>query len=268
MDFLHLIGYLASLIVGISLGLIGGGGSILTIPLLVYLFGLNSKLATSYSLFIVGIVSLAGSVAYLRKNLIDFKTALLFGLTSVLTVIFTRSIIVPSIPNDFFQIGGFTVTHDLFIMVLFSILMLAASWTMINPKNNQKEEAVAKFEGTLPLVVYGIGIGAVTGFLGAGGGFLIIPALVVLVGLPMKKAIGTSLMIIAFNSLLGFFLGDLGHTIINWKLILTIAGIAVLGMFIGFAISKKIDGDKLKKGFGWFVLVMGVYIIARELFFP
>ncbi len=267
MDILLVFGYLASLIIGISLGLIGGGGSILTVPLLVYLFDINSRLATGYSLFIVGIVSLAGSVAYMRKNLIDYKTAALFGLTSVCTVVFTRSIIVPALPDIFFHIGDLTVTHELFIMVLFSILMLAASWTMIYQKNNHNEEPVSKFEGPLPLIVYGIGIGAVTGFLGAGGGFLIIPALVILVGLPMKKAIGTSLMIISFNSLLGFFLGDLGHTAIDWKLILTITGIAVVGMFIGFAISKKIDGDKLKKGFGWFVLVMGIYIIAKELFF-
>jgi uncharacterized protein len=263
---MEIVGYLASLLIGISLGLIGGGGSILTVPVLVYLFSVDSVLATSYSLFIVGTVSLVGSAAYMKQKLIDYKTAMLFGVTSVATVLFTRKIIVPALPEVFFHIGGLTVTHNLFIMVLFSILMVAASYTMIKSKKDSEVAKASMFEGPLPLIVYGIGIGAVTGFLGAGGGFLIIPALVILVGLPMKNAVGTSLLIIALNSLIGFFLGDLGHTIINWKLLATVTGIAIAGMFVGFAISKKVHGEKLKTGFGWFVLVMGIYIIVKELF--
>ena len=261
---MELAGYIASLFIGISLGLIGGGGSILTVPVMVYLFGLQPLLATSYSLFVVGSTSFVGAFNNLRKGLVNVKAALLFGASSIATVFLTRKFLVPAIPKDIFTIRGFTITESMLTMVLFAILMLVASVSMIrNKKVVQHEEENKDHFRFGKLVTYGITIGLVTGLLGAGGGFLLIPALVLLLKLPMKKAIGTSLMIIALNSLVGFT-GDLGHFSIDWFFLVKVTAIAIAGIFIGGALSKKIPGEKLKKGFGWFVLVMGIYIIVKE----
>jgi uncharacterized membrane protein YfcA len=260
---MEILGYIASLLIGISLGLIGGGGSILTVPVMVYLFGLQPLLATSYSLFVVGSTSLVGAYNNFRKGLVNVKAALLFGVSSIITVFLTRKYLVPAIPKKI-VIGGVTITEALLTMVLFAVLMLLASISMIRNKNVPVEEKECQdcmqFKR---LLVYGIAIGLVTGLLGAGGGFLLIPALVLLLKLPMKNAIGTSLLIIALNSLIGFT-GDLGNYSIDWLFLLKTTAIAITGIFIGGALSKKVAGNKLKKGFGWFVLVMGVYIIIKE----
>jgi uncharacterized membrane protein YfcA len=258
---MELAGYLASLLIGVSLGLIGGGGSILTVPVLVYLFAVSPTLAISYSLFIVGSTSLVGAYNNYRKGLVNFKTVLLFGSSSITTVFIARKFIIPFLPDVFFKIGSFNVTHALFVMVVFAILMVAASVSMIRSQKVEAEKHARS--GPAVLVVYGILIGLVTGFLGAGGGFLLIPALVILMKLPMKEAVGTSLLIIALNSLIGF-LGDIGRHPIDWILISVISAIAIAGIFIGGYFNQKVNADKLKKGFGWFVLVMGIYIILRE----
>ena len=261
---MEMVGYIASLLIGVTMGLIGGGGSILTIPILVYLFSISPTLAISYSLFIVGFTSLVGAFNNYRNGLVNFKTVLLFGSSSITTVFIARKFIIPFMPDVFFKIGSFEVTHSLFVMVVFAILMLAASVSMIKSRRVVAEkQAKEKF---WVLVMYGVLIGLVTGFLGAGGGFLLIPALVILMKLPMKEAIGTSLFIIALNSLIGF-LGDIGRHAIDWKFITIISVIAIAGIFIGGYFNQKVNSDKLKKGFGWFVLVMGIYIIVKELVF-
>lgn len=259
---MELAGYIASLFIGVSLGLIGGGGSILTVPVLVYLFGISPTLGISYSLFVVGFTSLVGAINNHRKGLVNFKTALLFGASSITTVFITRKFIIPRVPDVFFNIGSFQVTHALFVMVVFAILMLAASFSMI--KNNKPSANGISTKKPFLLVVYGILIGLVTGFLGAGGGFLLIPALVILMKLPMKEAIGTSLLIISLNSLIGF-VGDIGRHPIDWKFLSIITTIAIAGVFAGGFFNQKVNADKLKKGFGWFVLIMGIYILTREL---
>lgn len=258
---MEVAGYIASVLIGLSLGLIGGGGSILTVPVLVYLFGIDPANATSYSLFIVGSTSLVGAVRKYTTGHVSLKTAILFGVTSVITVLLVRRFVLVNIPEHLGMIGGWEVKRSVIIMILFAVLMLLASISMIRGRKNaeEKEKSVA----VLPLVLYGVGIGLVTGLLGAGGGFLLVPALVFFVGLDMKKAVGTSLTIIAINSLIGF-LGDIGQFSINWGLLLTITGIALVGIFIGISLSKKIPGEKLKKGFGWFVLLMGIYILIKE----
>ena len=260
--------YLASALIGISLGLIGGGGSILTVPVLVYLFGTSPLLATSYSLFIVGSTSMVGVFANYRKGLVNIKTALLFGLTSISTVFISRKFLVPLIPHNILRIGSFQLTQNILTMVFFAVLMVAAATAMIKSgsKIDDSHHTGDKKLTITKLLIYGVGIGLATGFLGAGGGFLLIPTLVLLVGLPMKQAVSTSLLIIAMNSLIGFT-GDLGHFAINWSFLLKITAIAIAGIFAGGLISRRIDGNKLKKGFGWFVLVMGIYILAKELFF-
>lgn len=261
---MEIAGYIASLFIGISLGLVGGGGSILTVPVLVYLFSISPTLAISYSLFIVGFTSMVGAFNNYRLGFINFKIALLFGSSSIITVFVARKFIIPKLPDVFFQIGSFTVTHSLFVMVMFSLLMLTASFSMIRNKMVQTENKTKKQPAAL--VIYGLLIGLVTGFLGAGGGFLLIPALVILMRLTMKQAIGTSLLIIALNSLIGF-VGDLGLHVVNWKFLSIVTAIAIAGIFIGGFFNHKVNGDKLKVGFGWFVLITGIYIIIRETFF-
>lgn len=263
-----LIGYLASALIGISLGLIGGGGSILTVPVLVYLFQLDPVLSTSYSLFIVGATSLAGAFPKYKEGLIDMRTALVFGIPSIVAVYLTRLLLVPAIPDVIFTSSSFTLTKSIFTLVLFAILMIAAALSMIRRKKGP-DNPLPKEKRTYnyPVILLeGLVVGALTGLVGAGGGFLIIPALVLLSGLPMKEAVGTSLLIIAAKSLIGFT-GDFGHFDIDWRLLFSVTAIAIVGIFIGNRLTRKVDGEKLKTGFGWFVLVIGAYIIVRELYF-
>ncbi len=263
---MEILGYIASLIIGVSLGLIGGGGSILTVPVLVYLMGVDPISATAYSLFIVGLTSLVGAWPKYRQGQVNLKTAVIFGAPSIIAVYATRKYIIPAIPQELFSISGFTMTKPLMMMLLFAVLMVAASISMIRGgKSGAQAEDSGPQQFNYPLIMFeGIVVGMLTGLVGAGGGFLIIPALVVLSKLPMKQAVGTSLLIIAAKSLIGFT-GDLSHMQMDWKLLLTVSALAIAGIFAGDALSKKVDGDKLKKGFGWFVLIMGVYIIFQQL---
>lgn len=260
-----ILGYVAALFIGLSLGLIGGGGSILTVPVMVYLFGISPLIATSYSLCIVGTTSLVGAYKNYQKRLINFRTAIYFGSSSIATVFFTRKMIIPKIPKALFSLGSFIVTEAMVTMVIFALLMLAASFSMIRSKKIEPKLEAFKTR-VWKIILLGIAIGFVTGMLGAGGGFLIIPAIVLIMKLPMKKAVGTSLLIIAVNSLIGF-IADLGHFFLDWKLLLEITCIAIVGMLIGSTFSSKIEAEKLKKGFGWFVLTMGIFILIKELFF-
>ncbi|MFM7720699.1 MAG: sulfite exporter TauE/SafE family protein [Sediminibacterium sp.] len=265
---MEIIGYLASILIGISLGLIGGGGSILTVPVLVYLFHIDPVQATAYSLFIVGASSLVGAWPKYKQGFVNLKTAIIFGIPSIIAVFATRKFLLPALPNEIAEFGGIIITKSLMMMLLFAILMVAASFSMIRSRTssiNLKEED-QKFNYPI-IILEGSLVGILTGLVGAGGGFLIIPALVMLSKLPMKQAVGTSLLIIAAKSLIGFT-GDLGNGTMNWNLLLTITALAIGGIFIGDKLSKHIDGNKLKIGFGWFVLVMGFFIIAQQLFFP
>ena len=260
------IGYFASILIGVALGLIGGGGSILTVPVLVYLFAVEPVIATAYSLFIVGLTSAVGSVGYFKKGLVNIKTAIVFGIPSIIAVFTTRALIVPAIPHEIFSIGNFILTKDLFLMLLFAVIMIIASYSMIKKDKKIASEEPQEQKFNYPLIlIEGAIVGVITGLVGAGGGFLIIPALVILSKLPMKEAVGTSLVIIAAKSLIGFF-GERGENGIDWHFLFTISAFAIVGIFIGTALSKKIDGSKLKPAFGWFVLAMGFYIITRELF--
>lgn len=266
MEVVTIFGYLSAIIIGISLGLIGGGGSILTVPALVYLLHVSPVLATAYSLFVVGATSLAGAFSFMKKGLVNYKTALVFATPSFIAVYLTRKFLLPAIPETLFTAGNFTLTKDVGIMVFFALIMLAASLSMV--RNGQKQaEKAKKIQFNFPMIALeGAVVGALTGIVGAGGGFLIIPALVLFARLPMKMAVGTSLLIIAAKSLIGF-LGDLGHQPVDWTFMLVFTGLSLFGIFIGSWLSGKIDGKHLKRGFGWFVLLMAIYILSTELFF-
>ncbi|TCD01534.1 sulfite exporter TauE/SafE family protein [Pedobacter psychroterrae] len=262
---MDITGYAASILIGISLGLIGGGGSILTVPVLVYLFAVDAVLATTYSLFIVGSASLVGSFSYFKKGLIDVKTAFIFGIPSIVAVFLTRTYLLTAIPEHVFEIGSFTVSKRILLMIFFAVLMVLAAYGMIK-KGDEEKTTDQKSASEFWVVLQGFAVGMVTGLIGAGGGFLIIPALVNLLKLPIKTAIGTSLIIIAVNSLTGFTF-SFEQTQIEWSFLLTVTLIAIVGIFIGTYVSTKIEGKKLRPAFGYFVLAMGIYIIVKETLF-
>lgn len=264
MDLNQIFGYIGALFIGVVLGLIGGGGSILTVPILVYLLFVNPVTATAYSLFVVGVSSLVGAIRNIQKGLVDFRTAIVFAIPAFITVYTTRKYLVPAIPEELFSIGDFMITKNIGIMLFFAIVMLVASVSMIRNKREDKGET-SKVSYNYPLIIVeGVLVGVITGIVGAGGGFLIIPALVLLAKLPMKKAVATSLLIIAIKSLIGF-IGDVENLDIDWTFLLIFTSISVVGIFLGIYLSNFIEGKKLKKGFGWFVLIMGIYIIYKEL---
>ena len=263
---MEILGYIGAVLMGLSLGLIGGGGSILTVPILDYLFSVDAVLATAYSLFIVGLTSLVGSFSHMRLGNIHWLTALVFGIPSITAVFLTRAYLVPALPDPLFSIGATAVSKSLGMLIFFALLMVAAAYSMIRKQKKSSDTVTEEVKFNYPLILgEGAVVGTITGLVGAGGGFLIIPALVLLAKLPMKQAVGTSLIIIAAKSLIGFT-GDLkGNEVIDWRFLLVFSAIAIVGIIAGSMLSKRIPNEKLKPAFGWFVLAMGVYIITKEL---
>jgi uncharacterized membrane protein YfcA len=259
---MEIIGYIASVCIGLILGLLGGGGSILSIPILVYLFHVDAVLASAYSLFIVGMTSLVGAIPKYRDHLVNIRTGILFGLPSIVSIFCTRKWIVPAIPDVILHLGDFVLSKRILLLGIFALLMILASFSMIR----EKKEIVADNHGfRVFLVVFeGALIGFLTGLVGAGGGFLIIPALVFLTGLHFKAAVGTSLFIIAINSLMGF-LGDVSNYAMDWSFLFSITALAIAGILIGNRLQKKISATKLRIAFGWLVLVMGFWILIKEI---
>lgn len=264
---MEIIGYIASILIGVLLGLIGGGGSILTVPVLVYLFDVLPVTATAYSLFIVGTTSIVGSITYFKKGLVNIKTAVVFGIPSIFAVFLTRKYILPAISDSLFTLAEFEVTKDIFLMILFAVLMVVAAYTMLKGKKSDTKPDAEPQKFNYPMILLeGSFVGVLTGLVGAGGGFLIIPALVLFSKLPMKEAVGTSLVIIAAKSLIGFT-GELGNASLDWTFLITLTSLSIVGIFIGSYLTKFINSDKLKPAFGVFVLLMGIYILFKEIWF-
>ncbi|HEK19537.1 sulfite exporter TauE/SafE family protein [Mucilaginibacter sp.] len=260
---MEIAGYLAAILIGLSLGLIGGGGSILTVPILVYFFKIDPVVATTYSLFVVGITSSVGAFSHYQKGNVNFKVAFLFGLPSLIAIFVMRKLVMPAMPHYLFNVGSFEVTKSALLMLVFSVLMVAASVSMIGKNRKFKPEDTGL--SYTKLIIQSVIVGVITGFVGVGGGFLIIPSLMLFAGLPMKKAVGTSLMVMTISSLLGV-LGDVSlHAPVNYKFLMIFSAFAVAGITVGSSLTKHINDAKLKPAFGWFVLLMGVFVLITTL---
>jgi uncharacterized protein len=257
---MEIVGYLAAIVIGITMGLMGGGGSILTVPVLVYLFGKPASLATGYSLFIVGATAAIGAALMARRGLVAGKTVVGFALPSFLTVWLARHYLLPAIPEHLGRIS-----RDTLLLVFFAALMLATALSMLK-KRQEAPGDVSEPTNLRQLVPPALVVGVVTGVVGAGGGFLIVPALTLAVKLPIKRAVGTSLAIISANSLFGFFSDSKIRAEANWGFLLVFTALAAVGMGLGALLSKRIPGEKLRPTFGVFLLVMGTYMVAREIF--
>lgn len=263
---MEILGYITAILIGISLGLIGGGGSILTVPALVYLMGMPALLSTTYSLFVVGITSFAGAFTYIKKGLVNYMAAIIFALPSFAAVVFSRVILLPLIPETVSLSNNYLLSKDSFLILLFSVIMILASYFMIKGSSYaaKSDKDINSFNNRIKIGFMGLIVGIVSGLVGAGGGFIIIPALVIFGGLKMKQAVGTSLLIIAFNSIIGFSSG-LQNQELNWTFLFTFTTLSIAGIFIGSYLTNFIEGEKLKKGFGFFILIMGIIILIKEM---
>ena len=258
---MEILGYVGALFIGLVLGLTGGGGSILTVPILVYLMSINPVTATAYSLFIVGTTSTFGAIQNYRKNLVDIKNGFIFAIPSFIAVYLTRKYIVPRIPDIILE-APILITKNMFLMLFFAVIMIFGALSVLKKKSQDTNN-----EEKRNLILIGIQtftIGIIIGLVGAGGGFLIIPALILFTKLPMRKAVGTSLFIIAMNSLVGF-IGDIQNLVIDWLFLLTFSAISVVGIFIGMYLTKYTNENQLKKIFAYFVLLMATIILLKEM---
>jgi uncharacterized membrane protein YfcA len=262
---LHVAGYCLSIFIGFSLGLIGGGGSILTIPVLVFFFNIDPELATTYSLFIVGLTAISGSIPHYRMHDIDYKMVFLFGIPSVIVLFIMRRWLLALIPVTILHVGTLVLTKSLFILIVFTVMMLIAGWSMIRKKNSHASPK--EKQSFTRLITEGGITGAITGFIGIGGGFIIVPSLVLFAGLPMKKAIGTSLIIITVNCIVGI-LGNLeAAASLDYFFLSTFAAFAIIGILAGTWTIQFIPDKKLTPIFGWIILAMSVVVFIR-IFIP
>lgn len=262
---MEVVGYLLAFIVGLVMGLIGAGGSILSSGLMIYIFGLNPMISASYTLLNVGIISLVGSIQYYRKDLVQIRTGLLFAAPAIVTVLYMRAYVVPSIPHIIFESGSMAFSKDLFVKLVFAILMIIIAWNMITKKTVETQKANNLNAWMVTLI--GIIVGLLTGIVGVGGGFMIVPALLFFTGLNVKTAVGTSLFIITLNTGVGFF-GDFAAGVVyNWAFLIKFISLTVLGMLISGLVVHKVQTEKIKKLFAIVMLFLGTWIIFKELWF-
>lgn len=241
-----------SVLIGVSLGLLGGGGSILTVPILVYAAGLEPKDGIATSLLVVGVTSLSAMLTHARGGRVAWRVGALFGAASMIGAY-----------------AGGRVAHVLPAKALlagFTLMMIVTAVAMMRPRKDAGTAQPTELRGAAlaRAAAIGVGIGLLTGVIGAGGGFVIVPALVLLSGLPMRTAVGTSLLVIAMNSFAGFA-GSLSHASIHWSLALAVTFASVIGSLAGAALAGRVKPEMLRKGFAWFVLAMAIFMVAKQL---
>lgn len=249
-----ILAWIGAALIGLSLGLLGSGGSILTVPVLVYLVGEPDKLAIAESLAIVGGISLFGAVPYALKRQVDWRSVAFFG--------------VPGVTGTYLGAALSVHLSGVVQLLLFAGVMLLAAVMMFRPAP-RADGASRPVRSPLKIAAEGLGVGVLTGLVGVGGGFLIIPALVLLGGLPMSLAVGTSLLIIAAKSFVGF--GKYVHVLhdqnlsVHWNLIVIFTVIGIAGSFLGARVGRHVSNDALKRGFASFLVVMGLYVLATNV---
>ncbi len=267
----EILGFLIAIIVGLTMGLLGGGGSILAVPIFVYILNIETVIATGYSLFVVGAAALVGAYRYFQQGLVNLKIALIFGAPSLIMVYLTRAYIVPALPDPFLSFDYFILTKNAALIVFFAIIMLISSTLMIlkGAKQQKKDDTkeISKKPLNIPfLIIDAALVGLIAGLVGAGGGFLIVPSLVFLARIPMKEAIATSLFIIAINSLLGF-LGDWQQHEIDWRFLLPFTSFTIVGILLGTHFCKYVPAARLKQIFGYMVLLIAFFILYKEFIY-
>jgi uncharacterized membrane protein YfcA len=260
------IGYACALIIGLILGLMGGGGSILTVPVLVYLLGMNPVTATAYSLFIVGSTSAVGTFGNYSKGLVDLKTGLLFALPSLVGTYLSRKYLIPAIPEIIFSTNAFQLTKDGLLMLLFGIVIFAVALSMLRKGNSASELVPEKKHNIILIIIQLLLAGILVGMVGAGGGFLFIPFLIYVAKMPIKKAVATSLLMISVNSLIGF-VGSIGTIPLDWQFLLAFSLFSIVGIFFGIYLNRFVKEKQLKKSFAWFVMLMAIFILTEEILF-
>lgn len=263
MSYLESIGFFGAFLTGIVIGLFGGGGSILAVPIFVYLFKLNPVIATSYSMFVVGSSAAIGTLINIKKKLIEYKTAVVFTLPALVSVFLTRRFLIPNIPDTLLSFESFDITKEMGLMLFFSSIIILSSILMIRNSIGVATKTTTKKNYGL-LIFIGLGVGVLTGLLGAGGGFIIVPALVMFARLTIKQAVATSLIIITFNSLIGFS-SDVFLLKIEWNFLTLFTALSVVGIFVGTYISSFVRESTLKINFARFMIVMAAVIIFKEL---
>ncbi|PKA05630.1 sulfite transporter TauE/SafE [Leptospira ellisii] len=260
-------GLIASFLMGTSLGLIGAGGAILTVPILVYIFEQDVMRATTNSLFVVGVAALVGALMKAIHRNVDIKAGFFFALPGFLSIFLVRRYLLPFLPDVLLSGFGFLVTKQSFVMTFFAFTMFFSSWAMIRSANRPSPDESRRHDSSpyfINVAVKGSLIGGITGLVGAGGGFLIIPALVLLLKFPVRLAVGTSLAIVAANSLFGFAISFPSVKNEDCPLLLSVCVLAVLGMFFGEILSSKMNERRLKKGFGYFVLTIAALLLYDQ----
>lgn len=261
---MEILGFFLMIVIGLLVGLFGGGGSILTVPVLVYLFAIPTTLSTTYSLALVSITSLIAAIPHILQKKLFFKKIIQFGVPSMLALYTIRAFVLPSIPTTF-QLLGFSIEKNVFMMVFFSILMLTSGFFMIKQKKNNPDCIDCPYNH-IALIVAGFLEGTITGFVGAGGGFIIVPILMILGKLSLKQAVANSLFIIGVKSFIGF-IGSSDIASLDFIFLIKMLAIALGGMVLGLKLNKKLDSKTLKPIFGYFVMIMGTFILLKELIY-
>jgi hypothetical protein len=259
---MELFGYASLIGVGFLLGMMGAGGSILSVPILVYLFSLDVVVASSYSLFIVGSTSVVGTALKHHDHFIDIPAAVQLGVPSVLATFCTRKWLVCSLPDILFTYGSIPITRRALLLSVFAMVVIISSLMVIHSRQSTSDESTSR-PYPLALILAGLGVGFLSGLAGVGGGFLILPALMLFAGLSFNVAAGSALPIIAMNSLVGFLGGAYSHSV-NWLFLASISMLATLGIFIGDLFASRFSPNTLKRIFGWSALVLGIWILVKE----
>ena len=272
MEIELIVSYAIGLLIGLVMGLIGGGGSVV-LPTFIYLLKINEILATAYTLLLVGVTAIFGAVPRVRAKQVDFASVVTLGIPIFIGTMIVRYGI-QHVPENLFSIGSVRVTRQMAILLIFASILLLSFASMagfigknLKPRTNFRKDSPVAYYVTL--MSCGLLIGLISATVGAGGGVMIVPLLVLVMGVEMKTVIGTSLTIMAIKSPVSFFLSD-AITLrdqIDWWFLLTFGSIMIVGAIIGSRLAKRVDSDSLKKGFAWFILLMACYIFIKEIFF-